>query len=207
MNFANFFRSVQDAPWYVHFLNPVLDALKSLPADAKVLDIGTGPGKLIEFGKKELNLQWVGADTDKAMLTEARERLALHDVPLEHLTPGESLPYSDNSFDAISFCSVLFTIPDPTPLLEEAWRILRPGGKLISLTPTGQGRVRPAVLRQIGFSPANATFFLWRSMTASSGRAWSQRDTLETFAHSHQADYRLQDVFNGLAILEIIKRD
>jgi len=207
MNFANFFRSVQDAPWYEHFLNPVLDVLKSLPEDSKVLDIGTGPGKLIEFGEKELNLQWVGADTDKAMLTEARQRPALSDVPLAHLTAGEPLPYSDKSFDAITFCSVLFAIPDPTLLIEEAWRILRPGGKLISLTPAGQGRVRPAVLRQIGFSPANATFFLWRSMTASSGRVWSQRYTLEIFAHSHQADYRLQDVFNGLAILEIVQRD
>jgi ubiquinone/menaquinone biosynthesis C-methylase UbiE len=206
MSFANFFRSVQDAPWYVHFLNPVLDALKSLPEGAKVLDVGTGPGKLIEFGKKELDLQWVGVDTDKAMLAEARQRPALSDVSLEHLTAGEPLPYADNSFDAVVFCSVLFNITDSQPLLEEAWRVLRPGGKLISLTPTGQGRVRPAALRQIGFSPANSTFFLWRSMTSSSGRAWSQRDILKSFSRAHDADYHRAVVFNELALLEQIVR-
>lgn len=205
MNFARFFRAVQDAPWYAHFLNPVLGALRSLPKDAKVLDLGTGPGKLIEFGQKELALQWVGADTDQAMLAEARQRPALQDVPFEHLVAGAPLPFPDGSFDAVTFCSVLFAIPDPTPLLEESWRTLRPRGRLLSLTPTGQGQVRSAVLRQIGLSPANATFFLWRSMTSSSGRAWSQRDVLESFARSHQADYRREIVFNGLALLETVE--
>ncbi len=205
MNFARFFRNVQDAPWYAHFLNPVLQALQPLPENATILDIGTGAGKLIEMGQKELNLQWVGADTDEAMLAAARQRPSIRDVPLELLKAGSPLPFPNQSFDAVTFCSVLFLISDPAPLLQEGWRILRPGGMLVALTPAGKGQVRPALLRQIGFSPANATFFLWRSMTASSGRAWSQRDTLETFAHSHQADYRRQDVFNGLALLEIVQ--
>ena len=182
-----------------------MDSLKSLSEDAKVLDVGTGAGKLIEMGQKELNLHWVGADTDEAMLTEARQRPSFRDVPLELLKAGSPLPFPDQSFDAVTFCSVLFLISDPAPLLEERWRILRLGGILVALTPTGKGQVRPAFLRQIGFSPANATFFLWRSMTASSGRAWSQRDTLETFARSHQADYRSEKVFNGLALLEIVQ--
>jgi len=207
MNFARFFRAVQDAPWYAHFLNPVLDALKSLPKDASVLDVGTGPGKLIEFGQKELALQWVGADTDQAMLAEARQRPALRDVRFEHLTAGAPLPFPDNSFDAVTFCSVLFLISDPAPLLEESWRILRPRGRLLSLTPTGQGQVRSAVLRQIGLSPANATFFLWRSMTSSSGRAWFEKDTLQVFSRARRADYRRDIVFNNFVLLEQIQKN
>ena len=206
MNFARFFRRVQDAPWYAHFLNPVFDKLAALPVRAKVLDVGTGAGKLIEMGQKKLDLNWVGADTDEAMLTQARKRPSLRDVPLELLTADAPLPFPDQSFDAITFCSVLFLLPDPQPLLNETMRILRPGGLLIVLTPTGEGNISPALLRRIGLSPANSTFFLWRSRTADSGQSWLRKETLKTFALEHEAEYQREFVFNDLALVELISR-
>jgi ubiquinone/menaquinone biosynthesis C-methylase UbiE len=206
MNFARFFRYVQDAPWYAHFLHPVLDALKPFPENSKVLDIGTGAGKLIEMGQKELNLQWAGADTDKAMLAEARQRSSLQNVPFELLAAGAPLPFPNQGFDAVTFCSVLFLIPAPTPMLEEAWRILRPGGSMIVLTPTGEGEVSPAFLLRIGLSPANSTFFLWRSMTVGSGRDWTKKKTLEKFAQKHEALYDQKRCFQDLAQLELVSK-
>ena len=84
--------------------------------------------------------------------------------------------------------------------------MLRPAGRLVALTPSGTGNVTPAVLRQMGANPHNWTFFLWRSLTASSGRAWVRDGVLAAFAQRHAATYRQIQVFGGLATLEIIAR-
>jgi ubiquinone/menaquinone biosynthesis C-methylase UbiE len=202
MNTARFFRYVQDAPWYVHFLTPALEALRPLPPDANVLDIGTGAGKLIELGQAHVGLHWAGADVDAAMLAEARLRPSLRRTPLHHLQQDECLPFDDGAFDAVTFCSVLFLLSDPEPLLQEAWRVLRPDGRLIALTPTGDGRLTPAALRQISPHFHNWTFFLWRAMTASNGRSWAKQGTLARFAQQTQATYRKQRMFQNHAVLE-----
>ena len=76
MKYAKFFRYVQDSPWYKHFLDPIIEELSWLPDGAKILDIGTGPGKLLELGKVQSDLQWTGVDTDASMLAEAQNAYA-----------------------------------------------------------------------------------------------------------------------------------
>jgi len=205
MNTARFFRYVQDAPWYFHFLYPVLQALQSLQENAKVLDVGTGAGKLLELGQSQTSLLWTGADTDNAMLNEARLRPSLLDVSLHSLFP-DKLPFDNDSFDAVTFCSVLFLMSDPSPLLEETARILRPNGRLVALTPTGEGHITPQIMRQIGWHPQNWTFFLWRQMTAGSGRVWTEKGILSKFARQTNTIYNKQIVFNGLAVVELITK-
>ncbi|MBE0669282.1 MAG: class I SAM-dependent methyltransferase [Anaerolineales bacterium] len=204
MNMAQFFYYVQNAPWYFHFLKPVLQILEPLPDNAKVLDVGTGAGKLLELGKSQTSFHWEGADTDNEMLSEARRRPTLQDVPLHLLSP-DSLPFENASFDAATFCSVLFLIPDPLPLLEETVRILRPNGRLVALTPTGEGNISPELIRQIGIHPQNWTFFLWRQMTSASGHDWARKGILAEFARQKNATYNKQIVFNGLAAVEWIQ--
>jgi ubiquinone/menaquinone biosynthesis C-methylase UbiE len=205
MNIARFFRYVQDAPWYLHFLYPVLQILQPLQENAKVLDVGTGAGKLLELGQSQTNFLWTGTDTDNVMLEEARQRPSLRDVPLHSLVPN-NLPFDNASFDAVTFCSVLFLIPNPSPLLEEAVRILSPNGWLVALTPTGEGHITPQIMRQIGWHPQNWTFFLWRQMTAGSGRVWTEKGILSKFARQTNTIYNKQIVFNGLAVVELITK-
>ena len=204
MNMAQFFHYVQDAPWYFHFLQPVLQTLQPLQSNAKVLDVGTGAGKLLEFGKSQTGFLWEGADTDNEMLVEARKRSSLGNTPLHSLSP-DKLPFENASFDAVTFCSVLFLIPNPLPLLEETARILRPNGRLVALTPTGEGNITPKVMGQIGIHPRNWTFFLWRQMTSGNGRAWAQKGILTEFARQKNAAYNKEIVFNGLAAVEWIQ--
>ncbi|MBP6473396.1 MAG: class I SAM-dependent methyltransferase [Chloroflexi bacterium] len=205
MTGARFFRTVQDAPWYAHFLQPVLDGLPAQPPGAAVLDVGTGAGKLLELGQTLPHLRWQGADTEAAMLAEARKRPSLRQTPLHHLTPHAPLPFPDAQFDAVTFCSVLFLLPDPTPLLAEAWRILRPNGRLIALTPSGS-KGTPGIMRTIGWHAPNWSFFLWRQMTARNGRRWAQQETLANFARQHGAAYEKQSVFHDLATVEWVQR-
>lgn len=206
MNFARFFRNVQDAPWYAHFLQPVLDAVHRLPEGSKVLDIGTGAGKLIEMGLEQPGLVWAGGDIDEAMLEEARGRAALHDVPLYQLSNDGHLPFADSTFDAVTLCSVLFLLPDPEPLLKEVWRVLRPSGQVIVLTPSGSGSITQSLIREIGLLPENWTFLLWRQMTASSGQTWAKTKRLAAYARQIGAQYSEQTAFQGLAVVETLRR-
>jgi ubiquinone/menaquinone biosynthesis C-methylase UbiE len=204
VSFARFFTYVQDAPWYDHFLEPVLGALRPLPPNSKLCDIGTGAGKLLELAQTQLGLEVVGSDTDAEMLAQARKRPSLASTPLHLLEKDQPLPFADDSFDAVTICSVLFLLDDPEPLLQEAMRVLRPNGRLIILTPTGNGRLHPTLFKQIGPSVHNWTFFMWRRMTAGSGRSWATKSILPTFAAKNQLTYHKQGGFQAFAVVEIL---
>ena len=204
MNFATFFKYVQDAPWYDHFLEPALAALRPLPTGAKLLDIGTGAGRFIELAQTQLDLEGVGSDTNAAMLAEAKKRLSLAETPLHLVREDEPLPFVDASFDAVAICSVLFLLDDPEPLLQEAMRVLHPNGRLVILTPTGNGRLQLSLFRQVGLSIHNWTFFMWRRMTRGKGRLWIAANPLAAFAKENQLNYDSEVGFQGLAIAEVL---
>jgi ubiquinone/menaquinone biosynthesis C-methylase UbiE len=208
LNFAGFFKSVQDAPWYRLFLMPAIDELQSLPAGAKVLDIGTGPGKFIELAQNHFPFSYVGVDVDEAMLAEARQRRALANIPFFKIEPGKPLPFDDVAFDGVCLCSVLFTVPDPQPLLKETLRVLRPGGKLVVLTPTGRGSFKQElkVLSQMNFDVRNWTFFLWRNMTRSGGRRWVAENILLDVAKKNSLTFNRHFVFDEFAVIETLEK-
>lgn len=47
----------------------------------------------------------------------------------------KSLPFSDNFADAVFLFSVIYIVEDPTKVLSEIYRILKPGGKLFLTSP------------------------------------------------------------------------
>ena len=113
----------------------VEQALLSLvPGDAPVrlLDIGTGTGRVLELLAHHIS-QGVGVDASKAMLALARSRLARAD--LSHcsvrLADMYRLPLAETSFDIAVLQMVLHYAEDPQGVLAEAARVLRPGGRLL----------------------------------------------------------------------------
>jgi len=110
-------------------------ALVSLiPADAptRLLDIGTGTGRVLEL-LAPLVAQGLGVDASKAMLALARARLAR--TGLTHcavrLADMYRLPLADASFGIAVLQMVLHYAEDPAGVLAEAARVLRPDGRLI----------------------------------------------------------------------------
>jgi SAM-dependent methyltransferase/DNA-binding transcriptional ArsR family regulator len=119
-------------------------ALRSLvpeAASARLLDIGTGTGRVLELLAPRIG-QGLGVDASKAMLALARARLAR--AGLTHcavrLADMYRLPLTDASFDIAVMQMVLHYAEDPAGVLAEAARVLRPGGKLIVIDLARHGR-------------------------------------------------------------------
>ena len=70
MKFSKFFSNLQEAPWYRSFLNPVIN---EICIKGKLLDIGTGSGKLIQILSTEIGMDCTGVDTNSKMLAEAKK--------------------------------------------------------------------------------------------------------------------------------------
>jgi 2-polyprenyl-3-methyl-5-hydroxy-6-metoxy-1,4-benzoquinol methylase len=96
----------------------------------KLLDVGCGNGEFLAT-MKELGWDTVGVETDERAAEGARERFGL-DVRTGTV---DVVAFPDDSFDAVSLSHVIEHVYDPVTLLSECRRILRPGGKLIVLTP------------------------------------------------------------------------
>jgi len=98
----------------------------------RLLDIGTGTGRLLELLAPRI-AAGVGIDASRAMLALARTRLAK--PGLRHcavrLADMYRLPLPDASFDAVILQMVLHYAEDPASVLAEASRVLRPGGALV----------------------------------------------------------------------------
>jgi len=96
----------------------------------RVLEIGFGPGHLQVVLNRQ-GFQAVGLDESPQMIRQARRNLAQNKLPAA-LSRGyaQTLPFATGSFD-----NVLSTFPSEyiidVATLSEAWRVLRPGGRLV----------------------------------------------------------------------------
>ena len=121
----------------------VEDALLSLLPDAalgRLLDIGTGTGRLLELLAPRVR-SGLGIDASRAMLALARARLAK--PGLGHLGVRQAdmyrLPLS-GGYDLVVLQMVLHYAEDPAAVIAEAARVLAPGGRLIVVDLAGHGR-------------------------------------------------------------------
>lgn len=112
----------------------VLERL-TLRTGEHVLDIGAGPG-LLTFDMAQLVGQdgrAVGMDVSAPMNQLARERCK--DLPQASFQEADAtdLPFADHSFDAVVSTQVYEYVTDITKALSEAYRIVKPGGRILIL--------------------------------------------------------------------------
>jgi len=109
--------------------------LSDLPP-GRVLDVGCGDGGFL-YRMYLKGWSVVGLDFDKDAIEAAREQYG--EFGLEFLqTDLTSARFSDNSFDAVTMNHVIEHVSQPTELLAEVRRVLKPGGRLVSITPNIQ---------------------------------------------------------------------
>ncbi len=99
---------------------------------ARLLDIGTGTGRLLELLAPRISAG-LGIDASRAMLALARARLSAPGLThcAVRLADMYRLPLPDGGFDAVIMQMVLHYAEDTAAALTEAARVLRPGGRLV----------------------------------------------------------------------------
>jgi len=201
MKFSKFFSNIQEEPWYRSFLNPVINEIGD---EGKLLDIGTGTGKLVQILNNEKGITCVGVDTNQDMLNEAEIKLKDTNVSLQKIEANEELPFKNNNFNYVTICSVLFHLKkeELNFMLNDVQRLLKNDGKIIVLTPTGNGNI--LTLAKYYFSLKNFGITIWFKATKKRAKLWKTNNYLKQYAYVNNLKYTSQKVMNGFAQLEII---
>jgi len=103
---------------------------------SRALDLACGTGD-IAFELAARGVRVVGLDVTSRMVTLARTKAAMRsDLPAQPaFLVGDmmALPFADQAFDLVTAGYGLRNAPELAPALHEALRVLRPGGRLLSL--------------------------------------------------------------------------
>ena len=143
------------------------------------LDVGCGPGFLPAIFSR-LGCRAVGVDIDPEMFRPS----PLH--PAIAVADGAWLPFNFHTFDLITATNLLFLVPQPSLVLIEMKRLLRPGGKLAMLNPSQNLNEQAAIAfaQERGLEGmARDTLINW-ARRAETNHRWTEAETQELYAHA-----------------------
>jgi len=105
-----------------------IDSLE-LKSNDKVLIVGAGTGLDLEFISVDCDI--TATDITPSMIKKLRSRNSIFKRRVRSLVmDGQSLDFSDNSFDYVILHLILAVIPDPSKCLQEVERVLKKGGQV-----------------------------------------------------------------------------
>lgn len=109
-------------------------AIASLKPGETVLDLGCGAGFDLLLASKEVGEEGylIGVDLTPEMIEKARKNATRNNLTNSefHLADIEDLPLEDNSVDVIMSNCVINLTPDKEAVYREAFRVLKPEGRL-----------------------------------------------------------------------------
>jgi len=110
-------------------------------ADDRLLDVGTGTGEVLRQLSRRPGRprEVIGVDTSAAMLARVPELPTPWSV---RQGDARDLPFADGEFDVAVVSYVLHVLPraDLPLALRELARVVRPGGRIVTITPAVPGR-------------------------------------------------------------------
>lgn len=100
-----------------------------MPDSQQVLINGIGTG--LDLPYLPQHHHYTATDLTPAMLKYCQRRLAQYDLQMQlHTADVMQLPFNDNHFDIVQMNLILAVVPQPLLALQEAIRVLQPGGKI-----------------------------------------------------------------------------
>jgi len=119
---------------------------------SRLLEVGYGSGIFFpELARHAQSLFGVDVHPNGA---RTRAELAACDVNVSLVrADGMALPFEDCSFDAVVIVSALEFIDDPSRALTEAFRVTRPGGVVLGITPRPHRWADRVYSMLVGYDP------------------------------------------------------
>jgi ubiquinone/menaquinone biosynthesis C-methylase UbiE len=115
----------------------VFDKLLTLPENAKILELGCGPGYLWKENMSRIPAGWsiTLSDLSPGMLDAAWRNLVVTGRAFQFKEiDAQSIPFEDETFDAVIANHMLYHVPDRPKAIAEIKRVLKPGGRLFAAT-------------------------------------------------------------------------
>ena len=156
-NWAGYYDILLTTPFYQAVHKRMLE-YAAVEQTSYVLDLGCGTGKLFKrLGKEYPALTGVGLDLSPEMVRQERlNNQAWGDRLTFEIGNAEAQPFADNTFDAVFNTISFLHYPNPSKVLAEVQRVLKPGGKLY-LADFCQGE--GALGDRTPFSPGGTRFY------------------------------------------------
>jgi ubiquinone/menaquinone biosynthesis C-methylase UbiE len=121
-------------PWFIDHTEPrelgELRRLTVAQVRGDVLEIGLGTGATLPYYPPATSRLTV-VEPAEGMRRHAQRRAGQYGIRLDwHIGRGERLPLDSERFDSVVLAEVLCSVDDVDAVLDEAYRVLRPGGRL-----------------------------------------------------------------------------
>jgi ubiquinone/menaquinone biosynthesis C-methylase UbiE len=119
------------------WFNWVFDELLKLPEHAAILEVGCGPAYLWRHCVNRIPAGWriTLSDLSPGMVDAAWRNLVITGRAFKfEQIDAESIPYPEESFDAVIANHMLYHVPDPVRAIGELARVLKPDGHLFATT-------------------------------------------------------------------------
>ncbi|HEY5728545.1 MAG TPA: methyltransferase domain-containing protein [Anaerolineales bacterium] len=115
----------------------IFDTLQTLPADAKILELGCGHGLLWKENADRIPSTWdiTLSDLSSGMLDSAWRNLVVtgRNYKFKEIDAQE-IPFEDEAFNVVIANHMLYHVPDRPRAIAEIKRVLRTGGRFFATT-------------------------------------------------------------------------
>lgn len=125
-------------------------------AVGRVLEIAVGSGRNLPHHREDVELTGIELSPEMLAIAKRRAEELGRQADLR-LGDAQSLDFPDASFDSVVLTLGLCTIPDDRLAVEEAYRVLRPGGRFLLLEHV-RSPVRPVRWVQRALEPLSIRF-------------------------------------------------
>lgn len=119
------------------WMNWVFDHILALPVNAKILELGCGPAYLWKENVSRIPSAWdiTLSDLSSGMLDSAWRNLVVTGRTYNFKEiDAQSIPFADETFDAVIANHMLYHVPDKAKALAEIKRVLKIGGHFFATT-------------------------------------------------------------------------